>query len=269
MMVALDQLVARIHDGDRVALGADYSGCAMAAVRALIAGPVSGLRLVGVPQMGFQADMLIGAGKVASVETAAVTLGELGPAPCFSRAVKSGALEIRDATCPALLAGLQAAEKGVPFMPLRGLIGSDLMRVRPDWKLSDNPFANDDPIVLLPAIRPDVTLFHAECADRDGNVWLGVRRELVLSAHASRRTLVTAERICDEDFLADPMRAAGTLPALYVDAIAHVPSGAWPLGLSNCYAADDAHLTDYARAAQTEEGFGAWMRQHVLDERAA
>ena len=241
----------------------------MAAVRALMAGPVTGLHLVGVPQMGFQADMLIGAGKVARVETAAVTLGEFGSAACFTRAVTSGAVEILDATCPALHAALQAAEKGIPFMPLRGLIGSDLMRTRADWKVIDNPFVDDDPVVLLPAIRPDVTLFHAAKADRNGNVWVGIRRELILSAHASRSTLVSVEEICDQDFLADPLLAAGTLPALYVSAIAHVPSGAWPVGLTDCYPPDEAHLAEYIRTAQTAEGFDEWMRRHVLGERAA
>jgi glutaconate CoA-transferase, subunit A len=71
---------------------------------------------------------------------------------------------VRDATCPALHAQFQAAEKGVPFMPLRGLIGSDVLAHRPDWKIFDNPFGNDDPIVLLPALKPDVVLFHAALA---------------------------------------------------------------------------------------------------------
>src|SRR5216683_2567355 len=80
-------------------------------------------------------------------------------------AVTAGSVRVMDATCPAIHAALQAAEKGVPFMPLRGLIGSDLINVRPDWRVINNPFAaRGDPIVLLPAIRPDVALFHAPMA---------------------------------------------------------------------------------------------------------
>ena len=86
-------------------------------------------------------------------------------------------------------------------MPLRGIIGSDLLAARNDWKVMDNPFADDDPVVLLPAIRPDIALFHARVADRDGNVWVGVRRELMLMAHAARETVVTVERIQDESLL--------------------------------------------------------------------
>ena len=124
-----------------LALAPDYSGCALAVVRALIRRAPASCELIGVPQLGFQADLLIGAGCVASVESAAVTLGEQGPAPRFVAAVKAGAIEVRDSTCPVIHAGLQAAEKGVPFLPLRGILGSDLVRHRPDWQVIDNPFA--------------------------------------------------------------------------------------------------------------------------------
>ncbi len=269
MLCTLDDLVARIPDGASVALAPDYSGCAMAAVRALIARGARRLHLVGVPQMGFQGDMLIGAGCVGTVETAAVTLGEYGLAPRFGEAVRSGAVRILDATCPALHAGLQAAEKGIPFMPLRGIVGSDLLAARPDWKVIDNPFGENDPLVLLPAIRPDVALFHARIADRDGNVWIGVRRELMLAAHAARDTLVSVERVQEHSLLEDEAMAAGTLPALYVSAIAEVPRGAWPVGLAGCYEPDRAALREYAEQAASEDGFRQWMRRHVLHERAA
>ena len=64
-----------------------------------------------------------------------------------------------DATCPAIHAGAARGEKGVPFVPLRGILGSDLLAHRPDWKVIDNPFAAGDAIVVIPAIRPDVALF--------------------------------------------------------------------------------------------------------------
>ena len=86
-------------------------------------------------------------------------------------------------------------------------------------------------IVLLPAIRPDVALFHAPMADRYGNVWVGRQRDLTTLAHASRRTVVTVERIADGNLLDDPVMAAGVLPGFYVEAIAVVENGAWPLSL--------------------------------------
>jgi glutaconate CoA-transferase, subunit A len=267
------ELATRIPDGARLALAPDYSGCALAVVRALIRRPARGLHLIGVPQLGFQADLLIGAGCVASVETAAVTLGEQGPAPRFVAAVKVGRIEVKDSICPVIHAGLQAAEKGVPFLPLRGVLGSDLVRHRPDWQVIDNPFQGpgdaEDPILLVPAIRPEVALFHAPRADRAGNVWIGVRRELMTMAHAARTTLVTVEEIVRDDLLADDVSAAGTIPALYVTAIGRAREGAWPVGLRGAYPPDLEHLRLYAEQAATAAGFARYLERFVLQTAAA
>ena len=270
--LSLDDLVAKVPDGAQLALPPDYSGCAMAAVRALIRRGVRDLRIVGVPQLGLQADLLIGAGCVASLEAAAVTLDEQGLAPRFTAAVRAGAISIKDSTCPAIHAGLQAAEKGIPFMPLRGILGSDLLKHRNDWRVIDNPFGEgneQDPIVLLPAIRPDVALFHAAKADPQGNVWIGVRRELMLMAHAAKASLVTVEQIIEEDLLRDDETAAGTIPALYIDSVAVAERGAWPLGLRQVYEPDRAHLAHYASEAASEEGFARYLREHVTGQKAA
>jgi glutaconate CoA-transferase, subunit A len=261
-VLSLEALSARIPNGAKIALPPDYSGCAMAVVLELAKRQVRDLHIVAVPVVGFQGDMLIGAGCVARVEAAAVTLGEYGLAPRFTAAIKSGEIEMWDATCPALHAGLQASEKGVPFMPLRGLIGSDLLRVRPDWKVIQNPVAESgvtDPIVVLPAIKPDIALFHAAKADSYGNVWIGIRRELMLMAHASKQTFVTVERVEQGNFLEDPVLAAGTIPSLYVSALSVVPQGAMPIGLVDEYGPDAQALSAYAVAAKSTAGFNAWL----------
>ncbi|MDP6473868.1 MAG: CoA-transferase [Alphaproteobacteria bacterium] len=258
----VEALAARVSDGAMVAVPPDYSFVAMAATRAMIRRGVRDLHLLAVPQSGIQADMLIGAGCVAIVETAAVSLGELGAAPRFTAALENGAIAIRDSTCPAIHAGLQASEKGLPFMPLRGLIGSDLMRVREDWKESENPFEQGDRITVLPALKPDIALFHAPFADRSGNIWIGRRRELVTMAHAARATLVTVEEIRDIDLMRDEALAGGSIPALYVTAIANAPKGAWPLGLAGHYEADQAHLAGYAAAARSRQGFDDYLAEH-------
>ena len=261
VLTPLAELLERIPDGASLALPPDYSGCAMAAVRALIRRGVRELDLIAVPQTGFQADMLIGAGCVRRVEAAAVTLGEYGLAPRFTAAVERGTLRMVDSTCPAIHAGLQAAEKGVPFMPLRGIIGSDVAAYREDWRVVENPFSADDPIMLLPAIRPDVALFHAPLADRDGNVWIGVRRELMLMAHAASATVVTVETVTDDNLLDDEGFAAGTIPGLYVSAIARVENGAWPLGLFGRYGTDAQHLKRYVELAASDDGFRRYLRE--------
>lgn len=258
-IVSLEALAAQVRPGMRLAVPADYSGVAMAATAAIIANGPKNLHLVCVPISGMQGDMLIGASLVGTLETSAVTLGEAGSAPRFVDAVRRRALRLLDATCPAVHAGLIAAQKGVPFLPIRGIIGSDLLKSRPDWKVIDNPFAENDPIVAVPAIQPDIALFHAPEADRFGNVRIGRRRELATMAYASKATLVTVERIRATSLLSDEDAAAGILPALYVEKIAVAPRGAWPIGLWGEYPPDAAEIARYAAMAQTAEGFAAYM----------
>jgi len=241
----------------------------MAATRALIRRGIKHLTLIALPTSSLQADLLIGAGCVDTLETSAVSLGELGPAPRFIAAITAGTLNMKEATCPALHAAFQAAEKGVPFMPLRGLLGSDVLARRADWKVIDNPFGHDDPIVLLPAIKPDVALFHVPLADRDGNVWIGRDRELATMAHAAAKTVVTVEKITGTSLFDDPALAAGTLGGFYVEAVAVAPRGAWPLGLPDHYPPDLPHLAEYARMAASADGFATYLDRHVHDRRAA
>jgi glutaconate CoA-transferase subunit A len=263
-----EELAARIPDGALLALPPDYSLVAMEVVRALVRRGARKLRLLGVPQLGLCADLLIGAGCVAEVETSAVSLGEAGLAPRFTEAAETGAIVVRDATCPAVHTALQAAEKGVPFMPLRGVLGSDLVRLRPDWKIASNPFSQgEDPILLVPAVQPDTALFHARWADDEGNVWIGRRRELATIAHAARQCFVTYEERRAGDMLEDELLAPGVLGAVYVTALAKAERGAWPLGVPEVYDIDDAHLQRYARAAKTREGFQRYLDEFVCTPR--
>ena len=265
--LSVDDLAARIPDGSKIALPPDYSYCALAAVRSLMRRQVKKLHVIGVPTLGFQGDMLIGAGCVKTVETSAVTLSEYGLAPQFTSAIKDGSIQMMDATCPAIHAALQAAEKGIPFMPLRGLIGSDILKHRADWKVRENPFADNDPIVHLPALRPDITLMHAPLADKYGNVWVGVRRELMLMAHASTETLVTVEEITQTNLMDDEKTKAGTIPGLYITALAAAKSGAWPIGIPGGYDTDHDHLSQYVSLAKTRDGFQKYMKEFVFERK--
>jgi glutaconate CoA-transferase, subunit A len=266
---SLEEALDVITDGCVLAVPREASGVAMAATRALIRRGVKRLNLIALPTSSLQADLLIGAGSVETIETSAVSLGEFGPAPRFTAAVTAGTIRVKNTTCPALHAAFQAAEKGVPFIPLRGLIGSDVLAQRKDWKVIDNPFGNDDAIVLLPAIRPDVALFHAPLADREGNVWIGRDRELATMAHAAAKTVVTVEKLHEGNLFDDSTLAAGALGGFYIEAIAVVPNGAWPLALADHYGPDAAHLAEYARMAASADGFAAYLDRHVHAQRAA
>lgn len=216
--------------------------------------------MLGVPILGLSADLLIGAGCVSEIETSAVSLGEAGLAPRFAEAVEKNEIRIRDATCPAVHAGLLAAERGLPWAPVGGILGSDLVAQRPEWKVRDG-------VLTIPAIRPDVALFHARWADEAGNVWVGRRRELATAAHAARLSFVTFEEKKSGDMLEDELLAPGVISSIYVSAVAQAPRGAWPLGMTGLYGADDVHLSQYAMAAKTREGFQRYLDEWVLTPR--
>ena len=261
-LMTLDQLAHQIPDGTKLAIPKDDTGVPMAATLALVRRAVRKLHLVCVPVSGLQADLLIGSGCVETLETSAITLGEFGLAPRFTDAVRNAGLRLVDATCPAIYAGLQASQKGLPFMPLRGIFSSDLLSHRSDWKPIQNPFAEDDPIVAIKAIRPDIALFHAQAADRFGNVFIGRDRDGLLLAHSSETALVTVERLVDGNLLEDPDRAGSTVPAMYIGGIALAPQGTWPVGFAGGNP-DGDWMRRYIGTARDPEGF-----QDMLDSLA-
>jgi glutaconate CoA-transferase subunit A len=239
----------------------------MALAHALIRRGVRGLHLITLPTAaypasGWMVDLLIGAGCVDSVETSGISLHELGAAPRFTQAVKAGRLKVLDATCPAVYAALQAGAKAQPFAPLRGLIGSDLLRHRSDYRVIDNPFAPGDAIVVVPALNADVAIFHAEMADAEGNVWIGRDRDRLLAAHAANCVLVTVDCIVPGCFFDDDVRAAGVIPAGCIDAIAVVPGAG--LALMADGQLDLAQVRRYQRAAQDDAGFDDYLRAEVF-----
>ena len=268
--VDIESLVEHVKDGALVALpsavSAEYSGISMVATRAIIRKHVKGLRLVAVPSTSLQGDLLIGAGCVASLQTGSILLYEYGRANRFFAAQEAGSIVVKDSTCPAIHAALIAGEKGLPFMPVRGLIGSDILlhRMADDgWLTIDNPFGEDDPVVVVPPLRPDVTLLHVPLADRFGNVWIGRRSEFATMA------LVTFEAFFDGDLMADEDKAPATIPAFYVTALSHQPRGSWPLHGGDAYEEDAEHLREYAELSKTEAGFADYLAGYVLDVDAA
>ena len=222
--INLDEIVAEILDGTLLGVPADYSGVPMSFTKELIKKDVKNLKLYCLPLTTIQGDMLIGSECVSEVEAAAVNLGEFGQAPRFQDAVIKQKIKVKDSTCPALHAQLQATERSVPFMPLRGIIGSDLLKYRNDWRVIQNPMIGSgkegEEVILLPAVQLDVLVFHAKKADKNGNIQIGRRRELATLAHASKKVFVTVEEITDEDFFETEVMASATLPSIYVDGVA-------------------------------------------------
>ncbi len=153
---------------------------------------------------------------------------------------------------------------GLPYIAVRGLLGSDLLKYRPDLKVEANPFNPGEEVAVAEPIRPDVAVFHALKADRRGNAVTPGLRDDPTMARASRRVIVTVEEIVDGEV--SPRDALGNtfLAALDVDAVVHAPRGAHPCGCGNSYPVDDRHVKEYLEAAKSEEAFRAYLEKYVF-----
>lgn len=211
---------ALVPDGASVGLGRPEP---LALVRELVRQGRRDLDLVAVPTGGLGAELLIAAGAVRSLESSGIDLGEHGFAPAFSEAVLEGRLRVLDSTCPALLMALQAGASGIPFTPVPGLLGTDLMARRPDYRELEDPYHAGRRIALVPALAPDYALVHGRRADLLGNVVIGTDRDDRLLIQAARTVVVSVEKV--EPGAADHLGPGEqSIPAAYVDALALAPS---------------------------------------------
>jgi glutaconate CoA-transferase, subunit A len=246
---SLADAVARVSDGAIVALGGGL--CArlpMAMVRELVRQGHRDLHLVGSAH-SVDVDLLVGSGAVRRIEESYVGFEQdLGLAPAYRRAAEEGAVEVAESCCATILAQLRASEMGLPFLPVRGVRGSDIVRLHPEYAEIDCPFTGER-LVAVPALRPDVALLHAPIADRYGNLHL--EQHYVLDerfASASALVIATVEEVVSTD----EVTAAGvTVPAHLVAAVAEVPYGAHPASCYPRYAYDRAHLREYLTAARS------------------
>ena len=154
-----------------------------------------------------------------------------------------------------------AGASGLPFAVLRGYVGCDLPKVNPMIKAITCPFTGEQ-LAAVPAIRPDVTVIHAQQADRRGNVMMwgitGVQKEAVMAA---KRTIVTVEEIVDSfDIKANSV----ILPRWVIDAVCLEPGGAYPSYALGYYDRDNSFYKSWDGISRERDGFTAWMNRHVL-----
>ena len=153
---------------------------------------------------------------------------------------------------------------GVPFVAVRGLLGSDILVHRPDLRVVENPFQETESVVVAQPLRPEVAVFHAIRADRFGNALIpGGGRDDLMMARAGRRVVVTTEEIVDKEIRPEEDGAHTFLPAVDVDQVALAPFGAHPGSCGLHYAHDPTHVREYLEAAQEEGSFQAYLGKYV------
>ena len=246
---SLADAVALVSDGAVVALGGGLSArLPMAMVRELIRQGRRGLHLVGSAH-SIDVDLLVAVGAVRRCEESYVGFEQdLGLAPAYRRAAEEGSIEVAESCCATLLAQLRAAEMGVPFLPVRGVRGSDIAGLHPEYATIICPFTGET-LIAVPALRPDFALLHAPSGDRYGNLHL--EQPYVLDerfASASRTVIATVDELVSTEQVA----ASGvTIPAHLVTAVVVAPFGAHPASCYPRYAYDRGHLREYVSAAQS------------------
>jgi glutaconate CoA-transferase, subunit A len=259
---SLADAVALVGDGATVALGGGLSArLPMAMVRELVRQGRRGLHLVGSAH-SIDVDLLVAVGAVRRCEESYVGFEQdLGLAPAYRRAAEEGTIEIAESCCATILAQLRAAEMGLPFLPVRGVRGSDIRRLHPEYAEITCPFTGEQ-LVAVPALRPAVALLHAPVGDRYGNLHL--EQPYVLDerfAAASRLVIATLDELVSTD---EVVAAGVTIPGHLVAAVVEAPFGAHPTSCYPRYAYDRDHLREYVSAAQSgPDGLEKYLATYI------
>lgn len=220
-----------------------------------------GLTLIG-PISDILFDQLIGAGCVEQVIAAWVGNVMMGSAYNFRRAVESGQLKITDVSNFAVSLALQAAGLGVPFLPTRTALGSDLARDNEFFAEIESPFGGGK-LHAVRALAPDIAIVHVQRGDSQGNAhcW-GNFGVMIEGVRAAKRVIVVAEEIVDAEVIAsDPNRTV--IPGFLVSAVVECPWGAHPSPVQGYYSRDNAYFRHYHEQTKTEQDFSKWQARWV------
>jgi glutaconate CoA-transferase, subunit A len=257
-----DAVAELVHDGDTVALEGFTHLIPQAAGHELIRQQRRDLTLVRMtPDLIY--DQLIGIGAARKLVFSWGGNPGVGSLHRFRDAVEHGwpvPLEVEEHSHAGMAAAWAAGAANLPFGVLRGYQGGDLP-ARTRVATVTCPFSGEE-LAAVPALRPDVTIVHAQQADRDGNVqpWgiTGVQKEAAL---ASARAIVTVEEIVDD---LEPRPGGVVLPSWVVDVVALAPFGAHPSYAHGYYERDNDFYVAWDEISRDRDRFRAWIDRHVL-----
>jgi 3-oxoacid CoA-transferase subunit A/glutaconate CoA-transferase subunit A len=250
-----------VHDGDYI--GTELYGtvrCPMSLVNEIVRQGVKDLRMAG--QGVTELDTLLAAKLVKALDITYIGLEVYGVSAALRREVESGRVE----TCVewsngAIAWRFKAAAMGVPFLPVRSMLGTDTFKYSAA-KTVECPFTGD-PICLIPALILDVGLIHVHRADKYGNAQIdGIVGFAPEMARASKRLIVSTEEIISNDEIRkDPGKTV--IPYFLVDAVVEAPFGSHPGEMCYAYERDEPQIKDWVEASKTEEGAKKYLDKYI------
>lgn len=253
-----------IKPGCHVAFGG-FSLCrnSMAASHEIIRQKIGNLKVSSV-NPSYSVDILIGAGLVREVESGCLNMERLGLPKNFCRAVEQGTVKSQDYEHGAMTFRYLAGSLGLPFIPTKSLLGSDILacQAAENYSVMASPF-DQQKVVLLPPCRPDVAVIHVPRADEQGNCQIdgtNFADEFIAKA-ASHVILITEQFVSDNAIRSNPK--ATVIPGIRVDAVVHCPWGAYPTAVPGCYDYDYDALNAYQAAASTPASFQEYLNRFV------
>lgn len=258
-----DAIAELVPDGSSVALGLQLEQMIpFSAGQEMIRQGKRDLRLIG-PISDCLFDQLIGAGCVKDIVAAWVGNVMMGQAYNFRRAAEAGEIRVFNMTNFTIALGLQAGALGVPFLPTRTAMGSDVPKGNHFFYQIISPFEPKEALLAVRAIVPDVSIVNVQRADAEGNAhcWgnFGVMLEAV---RAARKVIVVAEEIVEPQVIAsDPNRTV--IPGFLVSAVVHEPFGAHPSPVQGCYSRDNEFFRAYHAETKTPRDFESWRSKWV------
>ncbi|WP_338251787.1 CoA transferase subunit A [Pyrodictium abyssi] len=264
-LVDLDYAAELVEPGSTVTIsGMTFIRNPVALVAGLVRRGVRDLCVVD-REPGFALDVMAAAGLLRCVRAAMASFELYGLAPTVRRLAESGEIEYIEDVCGAVIAGLRAGAQGVPFMPARGLLGSDLLRLHEErwgtWRRIRDPWTGEE-LVAVRAIEPDYALIHVHASDPYGNAVIeGPRFEDELKIRAARRVIISAERIVDTEELRGFMHQLSAT-SIHVEAVVHAPRGAWPTAMPGLYQADYDAIRGYVEAARSGRAV-EWVKTNL------
>jgi len=211
-------------------------------------------------------DILSGACVVSRFELAFFAIEGIGLVPNIQRRIREGTIQIEDYSNLAMALRFLGGALGVPFMPLKSMLGTDLLsktRFRPKKaEVMTCPFSGEK-VVLVPSVRPDFSIVHVSRVDKEGNAQIdGIRGEDIEGARAGKKLIVMAEEVVDTEFIrAQPDQTV--IPNIYVSQVVECPWGSYPMMVYNYYDYDMKHVRMYYDQCKTEEGWQKYCEEYI------